>query len=765
MGWIPWMADNPQSSTNSDDILRTQSQHGAGETDELAIHHHGPVPATDPADATGEEHQFYELRAGGTLVAIEATKGARPIILYAGPNLPEAKAKDLSVLATRQHAPGSASVPLRGSVLNEIGTGISGPSGLVAHRAGQDWAIDLRIESVDTADDRSIVIVCKDSNVGVISRHALLADPDTGMLTCSTTIENCSERALELDWCAALCLPLDPRMDRILNFTGRWSGEFEMETIDAFQGSIVRENKAGRTSHDAFPGGFALASDTSETRGLAVGYHLAWSGNHRLRIDRHSDGRSFVQMGEMSFPGEIRLEQGETYRTPDFHAAWSQEGLNGVTHTFHDYLTGTVLDQRALTKPRPVHYNTWEAVYFDHHEETLIELAEAAARVGAERFVLDDGWFGSRRNDGAGLGDWWVSEEIYSDGLHPIANRVRELGMDFGLWFEPEMVNPDSELYRAHPDWVLQAEGVETVPFRGQLTLDLTKSEVFDYLFDKITQLVTEYDIAYIKWDMNRDTNHPGSSGRGAMHRQTLAVYALLQRLREAHLDLEVESCSSGGGRADFGIMHHADRIWTSDNNDARQRQQIQRGASHFFPLRVLGSHVGPKRCHITGREFSMAFRVASAVFGHMGMELDLREESEADLHTLKAGIALYKRHRDLIHQGRFLRLNSAESTNLIGCVALDQREALFSYAKLETEVATMPARLHFAGLDPNKAYRVRMTWPQTNPSISSPSIMDAADLLGDGCVVSGAALMGHGFQPPLTFPDTCLFYHLTACE
>ncbi|MEL7446385.1 MAG: alpha-galactosidase, partial [Pseudomonadota bacterium] len=364
-------------------------------------------------------------------------------------------------------------------------------------------------------------------------------------------------------------------------------------------------------------------------------------------------------------------------------------------------------------------------------------------------------------NDGAGLGDWWVSEEVYPEGLHPLVNRVKELGMEFGLWFEPEMVNPDSDLFRAHPNWVLQAEGVDAVPFRGQHTLDLTKVEVFDYLFEKITQLVREYGIDYIKWDMNRDTNYPGSRGRGAMHRQTQAVYRLMDKLRSAHPRLEIESCSSGGGRADFGILRHSDRIWTSDNNDARERQNIQRGASHFFPLRVLGSHVGPKRCHITGRRFSMEFRVATAIFGHMGMELDLRAEKNADLQILKSGIALYKQHRELIHGGRFLRLQSSPNTNLIGSVARDQSEALFSYAIIDSEPRTLPARIHFDGLDLNTSYRVKMAWPGANPSLSSPSIMDAADLHGHGMVFSGAALMGHGIQPPLTFPETCLIYHL----
>ncbi|WP_299193723.1 alpha-galactosidase [uncultured Erythrobacter sp.] len=708
-------------------------------------------------------HELFELRAGGTLLALEARKGERAHILYAGPDLPGANAEELALLATRQHAPGTPAVHQRGSLLNEVGTGISGPSSLIGHRGGMDWAIDLRVVEVIELSPQAVEIHCEDSTCGLASVHSFALDPATGMLSSSTRIENRGDSTFDLDWCAALCLPFDPRLTRFLSFTGRWAGEFHIEEVPAFQGSIVRENKAGRTSHDSFPGGILASADTSEMHGPACGFHLAWSGNHRLRIDRHSDARGFVQMGEMGFPGEFRLAAGEHYQSPEALVAWSQDGLNGVSHAFHEYLCGSVLDKRSRTAPRPVHYNTWEAVYFGHDEDTLIDLAERAAAVGAERFVLDDGWFGGRRNDAAGLGNWWVSGQVYPKGLHKLAGRVRELGMEFGLWFEPEMVNPDSDLYRAHPDWVLRAEGVEPVPSRGQLTLDLTRSEVCDYLFDKINALVVEYAIDYIKWDMNRDIQHPGSGGRAVAGAQTRAVYALIARLRSAHPALEIESCASGGGRADFGILRNTDRVWTSDNNDARARQSIQRGASHFLPLRVLGSHVGPKRCHITGRKFSMAFRAASAIFGHMGMELDLRRESERDLAVLKAGIALYKQHRELIHAGRFYRLDGSPATNLVGCVGTDRCEALFSYAVLENEIVTLPARIHFAGLDPLAQYRVKLVWPQHNPSISSPSIVDAAGLQGEGTLISGAALMGHGIQPPLTHPDTCLIYHLKA--
>ncbi|MEP2735837.1 MAG: alpha-galactosidase [Erythrobacter sp.] len=716
-----------------------------------------PAPAPSP--------HFLNLRGGGTLIALEVTKGARPRCLYAGVDLPGADATELALLSTRQHAPGGSSVPLRGSLINEIGTGLSGPSGLVAHRSGKDWAIDLRLVTVEQPNEHTVQLSSEDANTGIACCHTIAIDPQTGMATCSTQVENRAEAELELDWCAALHLPLDPQLNQIMSFTGRWSGEFQVEQTETLRGSIVRENKTGRTSHDVFPSFIAHSPDTSEISGPAAGFHLAWSGNSRLRADQHNDGSTFVQMGELWFPGEIRLVSGETYRTPDMLAVWSDSGIGDISQRFHEHLTRDILDRRSFAKPRPVHYNTWEAVYFDHDEDALLALADKAASVGAERFVLDDGWFGGRRNDKTGLGDWWVSDAVYPKGLHALTTRVKSLGMEFGLWFEPEMVNPDSDLFRAHPDWVLQADGVEAVPFRGQHTLDLTKPAVFDYLFEKITALVAEYDIAYIKWDMNRDTNYPGSGGRGAMHRQTLAVYQLMAKLREAHKELEIESCSSGGGRADFGILRYTDRIWTSDNNDARARQSIQRGASYFFPLRVLGSHVGPERCHITGRRFDMAFRVGSAIFGHMGMEVDLRKESADDLGILKAGIALHKKHRKLIHQGRFLRLSSASHTNLVGCVAADASEALFSYAKLEEQPQTQPNRIRFDGLDPAKQYCTRLVWPEKNPSISAPSIVDAADLTGKGSIFSGAALMGYGIQPPLTFPDTCLIYHLEATD
>ena len=326
-----------------------------------------------------------------------------------------------------------------------------------------------------------------------------------------------------------------------------------------------------------------------------------------------------------------------------------------------------------------------------------------------------------------------------------------------------EMCIRDS--YRAHPDWVLEAPCVESIDFRNQLTLNLSKPEVADYLFGKIAALAEEYAIDYIKWDMNRDCHHPGAGTRGAMHQQTLGVYRLIDRLRESFPRLEIESCASGGARTDYAILRRTDRIWTSDNNDARDRQQIQKGASYFFPLRVQGTHVGPKVCHITGRRFTMEFRVASAIFGHMGLELDLRLEREADRAVLAKGIALYKEKRALLHTGTFHRLASAPHANVVGVVSKSRDEALFSYALLESRPRTAPDRLFFAGLDPQVQYRVKIVWPLTDPSITGPSIVQKGDLMNKGSVFSGAALMEFGMQTPPLHPDSAVIYSLEKAQ
>ena len=693
-------------------------------------------------DENAASPRYFTLRGGQSLVVLYAAEGERARIVYAGPDLGEVDPRELDQLAQRQHAPGGPETPIAASLLNAIGTGYPSPSGLLAHSAGHHWALDPRVEKVECEGVHRCAILTRDASSGLLVRHLIDLDSPEGIAAFSATIINQGDKPFDLEWVSAICLPLDTRLARVTSFGGKWAGEFQTESHDLARGAFLRESRAGRTSHASFPGLYFGSSTTSESAGPAMACHLGWSGNHRLRVDRLADDAISLQAGELLLPGEITLAPGEDYASPPLYVCWSSEGYGDVTQRLHRF-----------TRPdtaRPVHYNTWEAVYFDHSPEKLMALADQAAEVGAERFVLDDGWFGARRSDRAGLGDWFVSKDVYPDGLKPLADHVRSLGMEFGLWFEPEMVNPDSDLYRAHPDWVLQVKGVEPIPSRHQLPLDLTRDEVCDYLFERIDSLVSELGIAYIKWDMNRDIQHPGGAdGCAVMHDQVLALYALIGRIRRTHPNLVIESCSSGGARADYGILAHTDRVWTSDNNDARARHAIMRGAAYFLPLELLGNHVGPHRCHITGRRFDMAFRAGTAVFGHMGMELDLADESEADRAILAAAIALHKQHRRLIHTGDYHRLDTPDHLNGIGVVSPDRGEALFQLAILDQHPAPHPPRLHFAGLAADLCYELSCVWPSF---LAKP--------VG---TFTGSSLMQHGLQLPLTYPDACLIYHLEA--
>jgi alpha-galactosidase len=708
-------------------------------------------------------HHFRADAADATLfVACEIGKPAR--ILYWGRRLSDGVTVDeLEDLATRQGANGAPGINVAASLALEPGLGLLGPSGLSAHRAGMDWGSLFEVDHA-TKTENGCEIRCSDPRTRLSLIYDLEFDPDAGVFKLGTTLANDGHTTLDLVEMATACLPIPQPMTEIIGFTGRWAMEFQRERIPRHAGAYMRENRRGRTSHDSFPAVILCTQDTNEQSGEAYALHLAWSGNHRIRVDTLSDGRVFASLGALLLPGEIRLEPGETYASPKIVACYSSRGLSALSQRFHQHVRTGILAPAMQAKPRPVHYNTWEAVYFDHDVERLKELATRAAAIGVERFVLDDGWFGARRHDSAGLGDWTVSKDVYPEGLKPIVDHVTGLGMEMGIWFEPEMVNPDSDLYRAHPDWVLEIAGIPQMPFRNQYVLDIARPEVSDYLFGKIDAILSEYAIGYIKWDMNRDLSHPGDvAGRPRAYAQVAALYALLERLRTMHPDVEIESCASGGGRADYGVLAHTDRVWTSDTNDAIDRQAIQRGASFFLPLEVMGAHVGPHHCHITGRRLPMAMRAATAMFGHMGLELNLLDEPLADLAELKTSISLYKEHRNLLHSGDFVRLETPGYLNAVGVISRDMREALFSVAYLTGHVAVLPDRLYFCDLDADGRYQVRLIWPQNWTSIVPPSIIETLDLGGKGADFSGGALMFAGLQLPLAHPETVFLFHVVA--
>ncbi|MEL7448516.1 MAG: alpha-galactosidase [Pseudomonadota bacterium] len=705
------------------------------------------------------EHSFYSLHSDDCTVVVDC-RGDAPAILYWGERLGEATTPEmLGVLATRQEAQARPEFDSPISLSPQAGAGFMGTPGIAVQRDDGRWAVYSRIDAATAGDDNSLAIVstCRATQLRI--EHRLQLDAGSNVLRASTEVTNIGESNIRVDACNAPCIPVPMHYDQIIGFEGRWAHEFQMHHVERSAGTYLRENRAGRTSHDNFPGVIVHARNTSEEHGAAIALHLGWSGNHRLLVEELSDGRCHAQLGELLLPGEVTLAPGESYRSPELFGVHSNAGLSGASRRLHRFVRSRLTDARVQGKLKPVHFNTWEAAYFDLTMPLLLELADAAADIGAERFVLDDGWFRHRRSDRAGLGDWYVEESIFPKGLTPLADHVNAHGMEFGLWIEPEMVNPDSDLYRAHPDWALSVPEAPTLMARHQLVLDLTRKEVTDYLFERIDALLSAYPITYLKWDMNRDLAQPGNQhGKPATHHQTRALYALLERVRKAHSSVEIESCSSGGARTDYGVLAHTDRVWTSDSNDALDRLRIQKGFSMFFPAEVMGAHVGPRDCHITGRTLSMATRAAVALFGDMGVEANLLTMDDAEKDELRAAIALHKKHRALIFSGDLVRLEPASHEHAFGIVSPDRQEALFSYAVTATPPHSAPARLCFRGLDPDALYTVELIWP-TNPFTYTESVLDVISKTP----ITGAALMNAGMQLPILHPETVLVFHLKA--
>ncbi|MEQ1867273.1 MAG: alpha-galactosidase, partial [Micropepsaceae bacterium] len=465
------------------------------------------------------------------------------------------------------------------------------------------------------------------------------------------------------------------------------------------------------------------------------GVTLGWSGSHRLSVERLREGDVVVQAGALD------------NESPWAYATYSPRGLNGAMQAFHAFARERIVPKNVAAKPRPVHYNTWEAIYFKHDEVTLRSLADRAAAVGAERFVLDDGWFKGRDHDRAALGDWTADPNKYPQGLRPLIAHVRKLEMEFGLWVEPEMVNPDSDLARAHPDWIRRDSDGGLVLQRHQAVLDLANPDVVEYLFAALSGLLAAHEISYLKWDMNRDLT---GGGHGAYVR---ALYALIDRLRAAHPGVEVEACASGGGRCDFGMLARAERVWVSDSNDALDRFAIQRNASLFLPPEVCGAHVGPAACHITGRRLSLDLRAHVAMFGHMGLELDLRELSGSDGERLAAHIANYKRFRSLLHSGRVWRIAVDEDHAAIGVTAEDRSRALLLFVRTGSAALGRGAVLKVPGLADDAPYQVSAVAP-----VAASVERALAPALKDGSLaLTGRVLAAHGLDLYLPRPESSL--------
>jgi len=688
-------------------------------------------------------------------LAITVPEQGFPEVIYWGPKL-SGKLPSVATSLTRKPLPSSKLVEYTPvSIVPEYGRGFFGHPGLEGHRDRTGWATQFQLHNAELTEDL-LVLFGQDPVAQLELKVSIFSSAHSGLLRIRSAIENVGKTPYELEWLTAGCLPLPNSCNEVLTLAGRWNREFQEQRLVLPIGQYRFENRYGRTSHEYFPGLIMGDQGFGQERGAVFGFHLGWSGNWRWMIDRSPHGELLVQAGELFLPGEIVLEPGQFYESPPLYLA-SANGLNDLSQQFHRYVRDRLVQFPDPAKPRPVHFNSWEAVYFDHDYETLFGLVDLAAKVGAERFVLDDGWFRGRKDDRAALGDWEVDQTKYPEGLQPLIDRVEAAGMELGIWVEPEMISENSDLFRSHPDWILHVPPYHQPVGRYQYVLNLARPEVGDYLFKALGQLLTQYPgIKYLKWDMNRDLTLPGGKdGRPSIHNQTLALYGLLRRLRERYPLVEIESCASGGARVDFGILEHTCRVWASDSNDAHERVRIQRGLSYFLPPIVIGSHVGPPTGHQTWRKLQLPFRCAVALTGHIGMEIDLRELSPKELSTLKLWIARYKQHRNLLHRGTIRRIQTDDPAIYAHAVINEYRERFLLFVFFtDTTLNSVQGPMRITGLDPSRSYELSL-WDK--PEMPSPAMhsFDSPLMSETPVAVSGAFLEQVGIVLPVCFPDS----------
>ncbi len=694
-------------------------------------------------------------RAGAALV-LDLETPWLPRVLHWGADLGDgvdgAALRAAAVPGRRGGAPPEPAAP---SLLPAQADGWPGRPGIAGDRDRAYPHLRLVPDSVTVAPDGGgVEVASRDEAAGVSVVSSLVLD-EAGVLRVRHTLTNDGGTAWSMGGLRAV-LPVPDHAAELLHFSGRWGLEKIPQREAFLPGIRSLETRRGRTGHShtgllvAGTSGFGFGS------GEVWGVHAGWSGWTVHDAERLSEGWSTLGAGELLAPGEVVLAPGESYATPDVYFVYSDAGLDGLSARLHASL-------RARTShpstPRPLVLNTWEAVYFDHDMEKMARMADVAAAVGVERFVVDDGWFLGRRDDLAGLGDWYVDPDVWPRGLHPLVEHVKSLGMQFGLWVEPEMANPKSRLVDEHPDWLLHDPARVPREWRHQHTVDVADPEVYAYLLERLDALVSEYGIDYLKWDHNRDLLEAVHDGHAGVHEQTAAVYRLLDELRSRHPSLEIESCSSGGARVDLGIIQRTDRVWASDSNDPLDRQAIQRWTSLLLPPELIGAHVGPSHTHVSGRITELQLRCATALFGHAGIEWDITECSDDELALLTEWAAAYKRLRPLLHTGRVVRADTDDAHVLHGVVGPGQ--AVYGYVALTTMTADIPPRLRLPGLDPDVTYRVTPIGALSSPL---PRWARPAAWLESGAVeLPGRVLTTAGLQAPPLNPAQVLTLELTA--
>ncbi len=624
--------------------------------------------------------------------------------------------------------------------------------------------------SESDSDAETLVLKLYDTLTGVRVFLSYTIFSQFGALARSVRLVNEGSVSVYIERAMSVCLDLPDHDYDWIQFSGAWARERTAYTRKLEFGIQAVNSTRGHSSHEHNPFIILKRPVTDEFHGEAIGFSLVYSGNFLAQAEVESHGTTRFLMGIEPFNFQWKLEPGEEFQTPECVVVYTSEGLNKMSQSFHRLYQTHLIRGYWRDRPRPILINNWEATYFDFTEEKLLRIAGKAKECGIELFVLDDGWFGSRCSSRSGLGDWYANRERLPDGIKGLAEKMENLGMRFGLWFEPEMVNEDSELYRAHPDWILHTPGRSCCHGRYQYVLDFARPEVVDYIYDRMYQLLKDSHISYIKWDMNRSITEcysiefpPDRQGE-IFHRYILGVYNLYERLISAFPHILFESCASGGARFDAGLLYYAPQGWASDNTDAVCRLGIQYGTSYCYPISSIGNHVSASPNHQLGRSTPLWTRANVAYFGTFGYELDLEKISEEEKEIIRKQVAFMKKHRSLLQFGLFYRLKSPFEGNVTAWMTVsdDGREALVGWYRVLNEANGPFTRLRLAGLNAEQYYEICDVMP--SDSYFGPSGQYGDELMNMGLITSDSSCgqFSDGRRQSCDF-DSRIFY-LKAC-
>lgn len=564
-------------------------------------------------------------------------------------------------------------------------------------------------------DCMSLELVCQDPvlNVEVILQYSVFEDTD--VITRNVTVINKSEKDRYLDKVLSVCCDFDGINYDVITLHGSWARERHIQRRRIGYGKYSTSSIRGESSHQDHPFMAVLTSNAQQDYGEVYGFNLVYSGNFIAEIEGNQFENVRFTMGINPENFRWHLAPNEYFVAPEVVMVYSDEGIGKMTRTYHDFYRKHLIRSKYRDKKRPILINNWEATYFDFNTDKLMDIAREASKLGIEMLVMDDGWFGKRDNDDCALGDWFVNEDKISGGLGKLVKGINALGMDFGIWFEPEMISPDSDLYREHPDWAIQISGRKSALARNQLVLDMSRQEVRNEIFNRMRRILDSANIKYVKWDMNRTLSNLGSielppEQQGELsHRYMLGVYELLECFTHEYPDILLEGCSGGGARYDPGILYYCPQVWCSDDTDAVERLKIQEGTALIYPLSTMGAHVSDCPNHVVGRVTPFETRGVVALSGTFGYELDVTRISEDDRALIPKQVENYHKYNDLIREGDYYRIASYGQDCHYDCwevVSKNKSEALVFFIQVLGRPNQLSTRLKLKGLDEQTMYQ-----------------------------------------------------------